>query len=155
MRAFTSKGPSIPPNQWTSSKLRDDKDELGFGFRLVQHQVGIDSDGDPETSCSVEPEVLVLQKPGPQGSSQKPAYRAIKKLITGSTDTGIAGAPFSANCIEVESTVEIVASDLVTVQSNKRSNRARNIINNLIAGGYLRSGIEQTTDEGWIWLPDD
>ena len=53
----------LDTRSWRSSKLKDEKDGTGYGFRLVQHQLGFDADGDPETSCTVEREVFVHQNP--------------------------------------------------------------------------------------------
>jgi hypothetical protein len=43
-----------------------------------------------------------------------------------------------------------VAATLTTVDKNKRKNRAGQIIQSLISGGHLGSGLEN--DEGWLWL---
>ena len=140
---------------WRSSKLKDEKDGTGYGFRLAQHRLGFDADGDPETSCTVEREVFVHQKPLPRGTAKKPAYHAIKTLISESNVTGKAGAPFTAKCIKVDDAVPVVSSGLATIPSNKRSNRAKVLINALSADNFLNCGIETATGEGWIWLPDE
>jgi len=145
----------LDTRSWRSSKLKDEKDGTGYGFRLVQHQLGFDADGDPETSCTVEREVFVHQKPTPRGTAQKPAYHAIKTLISQSNVTGKAGAPIAAQCIKVDDAVTVVSKGLVTTPQNKRSNRARTLINALSADNFLNCGIETATDEGWIWLPDE
>lgn len=145
----------LDTRSWRSSKLKDEKEGTGYGFRLAQHQLGFDADGDPETSCTVEREVFVHQKPAPRGTAKKPAYLAIKTLISKSNVTGKAGAPITAQCIKVDDAVTVVSKGLVTIPQNKRSNRARTLINALSADNFLNCGIETATDEGWIWLPDE
>ena len=49
-----------------------------------------------------------------------------------------------------EAAISEIAKTLTTIQSNKRSNRARKLLQDLIAGGHLSS--ELVNDEGWIWL---
>ena len=90
----------LDTRSWRSSKVKDEKDGTGYGFRLVQHRLGFDTDGDPETSCTVEREVFLKQKPTPKGSAKKPAYDAITSLISQSSITGKANAPFTARCIK-------------------------------------------------------
>jgi hypothetical protein len=50
----------------------------------------------------------------------------------------------------VEAGVYEIAKTLTTIASNRRTNRARQLLGNLSADGYLSS--ELVNDEGWIWL---
>ena len=145
----------LDTRSWRSSKVKDEKDGTGYGFRLVQHRLGFDADGDPETSCTVEREALVFQRPEPTGSSQKPAYKAIKQLLKDTSTKGMAGAPLASACITVDSAIDEVKAGLSTVEVSKRSNRAKKIVDNLVAKGFLRTGIDSVTDEGWLWLPEE
>jgi hypothetical protein len=144
----------LDTRSWRSSKVKDEKDGTGYGFRLVQHRLGFDADGDPETSCTVEREVFLKQKPTPKGSAKKPAYDAITSLISQSSITGKANAPFTARCIKVDDAMLAVSKELVTTAKNKRSNRARTLIDSLAADNFLRRGTD-AEEEGWIWLPDE
>ena len=145
----------LDTRSWRSSKVKDEKDGTGYGFRLVQHRLGFDADGDPETSCTVEREALAFQRPEPTGSSQKPAYKAIKQLLKDTSTKGIAGAPYASACIRADSGIDVVKAGLSTVDSSKRNNRAKKIINDLVGNGFLHTGIDSVTDEGWLWLPEE
>ena len=139
----------------SSSKLKDEEDGKKFGFRLARHHLGYDDDGDAETSCTVKSEALVFQRPEPTGSSQKPAYKAIKQLLKDTSTKGMAGAPLASACITVDSAIDEVKAGLSTVQASKRTYQARDTIKNMIAKGFLRTGIDSVTDEGWLWLPEE
>ena len=115
----------LDTRSWRSSKVKDEKDGTGYGFRLVQHRLGFDADGDPETSCTVEREVVVFQRPEPTGSSQKPAYKAIKQLLKDTSTKGMAGAPYASACITVDSAIDAVKAGLSTVDASKRSNQRK------------------------------
>ena len=145
----------LDTRHWVSSKLKDERDGQTHGFRLVPHRLGVDEDGDVETSCTVAPEERVFQRPEPTGSSQKPAYAAVKALCKSSQDRGMAGSSLYASCVKVEDAVTAIKTSLSTVEPNKRSNRAKKIISDLVAKGFLRTGVDARTDEGWIWLPED
>ena len=146
---------NLDTRSWRSSKVKDEKDGTGYGFRLVQHRLGFDTDGDPETSCTVERETLVFQRPEPTGSSQKPAYKAIKQLLKDTSTKGMAGAPLASACLTVDSAIDEVKAGLSTVQASKRTHQARDTIKNMIAKGFLHTGIDPVTDEGWLWLPEE
>jgi hypothetical protein len=44
---------------------------------------------------------------------------------------------------------------LSTVEVSKRSNRAKKIVEDFVAKGFLHTGIDPVTDEGWLWLPEE
>ena len=135
--------------------MKDEEDGKKFGFRLARHHLGYDDDGDAETSCTVKSEALVFQRPEPTGSSQEPAYKAIKQLLKDTSTKGMAGAPPASACITVDSAIDAVKAGLSTVEVSKRSNSAKKIVDNLDAKGFLRTGIDSVTDEGWLWLPEE
>ena len=58
-------------------------------------------------------------------------------------------------CITVDSAIDAVKAGLSTVDAGKRSNSAKKIVDNLVAKGFLRTGIDSVTDEGWLWLPEE
>ena len=141
---------------WSLTKSKDGADQQDFGFRLKQHVIGTDEDGETETSCTVEPEGLGT-KPQPQlkpkGSQQGPAYDALKNLIKNSLINGQGGAPFYINCVSLDAAVAEIAGTLSTVDKGKRKNRAKALIDTFTSGGFLMSGIDSETDESWFWLP--
>ena len=136
-------------------KLKDEDDKHSFGFRLEKHIVGTDEDGEVETSCTIEPDILGVKKiPEPQGSRQKPAYEKLKTMIDNSEVTGKAGAPLHAYCVSLDSAVSAVVEILGTVASSKRRNTARRIIDQLRESNFLESAMDRETDIAWFWLPN-
>jgi len=126
---------------WLLEKSKDGEDGKSFGFRLEKHILGIDSDGDDITSCTIDRDHTILfSKPEPSGSKQKVAFKAIKQALSNTI----------IKKITVEAAVSEIVNSFPAVVSNKRNNNARQILGSLIAGGYLSS--ELVNDEGWIWL---
>lgn len=139
---------------WRSSKLKDERDGNSHGFQLIGQFLGFDADGDAQTSCTIEPEAAAQQKRVPVGKLNKPAYHAIKALISESTVTGIGDVPDEHNCIRVDEAIAAVREQLVTTASKRRTTRAKGILDGLIAKGFLKSALNPTNDEGWIWAPE-
>ena len=127
---------------WLLEKSKDGEDGKSFGFRLEAQRLGIDSDGDPITSCTIERDhSAIFSKPEPSGKAQKAALKVIKQALSIST----------SKRMTVDATISKIAQTLTTIQSNRRSNRARKLLEDLTTGGHLSS--ELVDDEGWIWLP--
>lgn len=126
---------------WLLEKSKDGEDGKNFGFRLEVRSLGIDGDGDPITSCTVERDhSVIFTKPEPSGKLQQAALKTIKQ--------GLSNIPNKR--MDVETAVAEIAKTLTTIASNKRTNRARQLLGSLTTGGYLSS--ELVNDEGWIWL---
>lgn len=127
---------------WLLEKSKDGEDGKNFGFRLEVQKLGIDSDGDPITSCTVERDhSAIFTKPEPSGKTQKAALKVIKQALSN----------IAIKKMSVEAAVFEIAKTLTTIESNRRNNRARKLLGDLTAGGHLSS--ELVGDEGWIWLP--
>jgi archaellum biogenesis ATPase FlaH len=127
---------------WVLEKSKDGEDGKSFGFRLEVHELGIDSDGDQITSCTVERDhSLIFAKPEPSGSQQKLAFKAVKQALANSSNQKLTA----------EDCVTAIANTLTAIQSNKRNNRARQILSTLTANGFLSSTL--IDDVGWVWLP--
>jgi len=126
---------------WLLEKSKDGEDGKCFGFRLEVQNLGTDSDGDPITSCTVERDhSAILSKPEPSGKVQKAALKTIKQALSSTPNRKMT----------VEAGVSEIAKTLTTIASNRRTNRARQLLGNLSADGHLSS--ELVNDEGWIWL---
>lgn len=135
---------------WSVAKAKDGDDGQTYTFRLARHVLGIDADGDEITSCTVEPDTGgVMGQAEPKGAAQKAALRVMKAAIRTSSDTGRAGS--TSHCLRSEYGISRIAATLTTCAPNKRNNRARRLLDDLVRGGYLSSGLEG--DEGWVWLP--
>lgn len=144
---------SAGKRRWSVAKAKDGEDGKQFAFRLKQHLLGQDSDGDDITSCSVEQDAsTIFVKPEPRGVQQKLAMKVVKSALAGpQASTGVTGCPSGARCMTVEDAVAAVASSLTTVASNKRKNEARRLVTALTMGGYLESVIDGN-GEGWCWI---
>jgi hypothetical protein len=122
-------------------KVKDGEDGQSHPFRLAAHTLGVDSDGDAITSCTVERDhSAIFTKPEPSGKVQQAALKTIKQALCNTPNKRMA----------VEAAVAEIAKTLTTIASNKRTNRARQLLGGLTTGGYLSS--ELIDDEGWIWL---
>lgn len=124
---------------WLLEKSKDGEDGKSFGFRLEVQELGVDSDGDSITSCTVQRDHnLICNKPEPSGSQQKVVLKAIKEKLKLTLK------------MTIDEAVEAIKPTLTVTKSNQRNNRARTIIQGLINSGHLRSAIEN--DEGVIWM---
>ena len=135
---------------WSITKTKDGEDGKSTRIRLQVHMLGKDPDGDDITSCSVERDGSVIFKPRrPQGKSQQLALSTIKTALLLSAEKGKCGTSADTSCLAVDDALKQVANTLTTVAANKRVNRARSLVEGLIAGGFLTSALE--LDEGWLW----
>jgi hypothetical protein len=126
---------------WLLEKSKDGEDGKSFGFRLEVQELGIDSDGDSITSCTIERDhSAIFSKPEPSGKAQKAALKVIKLALS----------TITSKRMNVDAAISEIAKTLTTIQSNRRSNRARKLLEDLTTGGHLSSGL--IDDEGWIWL---
>lgn len=127
---------------WLLEKSKDGEDGKSFGFRLEVQELGIDSDGDSITSCTIERDhSAIFSKPEPSGKAQKAALKVIKLALS----------IITSKRMTVDAAISEIAQTLITIQSNRRCNRARKLLEDLTTGGHLSSGL--VDDEGWIWLP--
>ena len=126
---------------WSISKLRDGEDGISFGFKLVQKAVGTDKDGDLITSCAIEMDSdLTIKIKLPTGKNQTAVWELINKKCTEDLDNG--------GAILLQDAVRESAKVLVNTSTNKRSNEAKKIIENLIYKRLLAS-VEK---DGDIWV---
>jgi putative DNA primase/helicase len=133
--------------EWTVSKAKDGADGNSEQFKLQVETLGIDTDGDVITSCIVKRDTtieIISTKPVPQGNNQKLVMTALRPMFK-SGETGKAGAPPSAQCIELEAAVSAGAAKL-TSAPDKRTSRAREAISGLLTRGVIDA------NAGWIWL---
>ena len=132
--------------QWSVAKAKDGADGNCERFKLRIETVGLDSDGDPITSCLVEKDnsaVSIKKVLLPQGTNQKLVMDALRPLFKEGV-TGKAGAPPLAKCIELEKAVASGGIKL-TCPTDKRNTRSRDAITSLTAKGIL--GL----NDGWLW----
>lgn len=143
---------SVVGRAWGIAKAKDGEDGGKFPFKLKCHALGKDADGDEITSCTVERDhTLLFKKVDPKGSVQKAALRTLRSAINTSTEMGHCGTSALTKCLRSEDAVAAVIDKLVTVETHKRSNRARTLVQDLLTSGHMLSGFEG--DVGWVWLP--
>ncbi len=136
---------------WSVAKSKDADDGAVMPFRLNRHVLGNDADGEEISSCTVEPDtahIFLLREPS--GAKQKEALRAMRLAFAESTRFGVAGSTPNTPCLRVDEAKLAIAATLTTDPSNKRMNRAKNLIDRLISGGFLGTGTDPTGD-GWVW----
>lgn len=110
---------------WTVAKAKDDGDGAEFCFRLAIESLGQDEDGDPITSCAIEPMTTVaLPKPSGLKGNQKAVLAAIEAALT-------------CGPIPYDDALLAACSALPNVDSQHRSSRARITLNSLIKTGKL------------------
>ena len=136
---------------WSAAKVKDGEDGKQVPFQLHRIVLGTDTDGDEISSCAVGPDTgAIFRKPEPTGKNQKSALSTIRRLLSTSSDTGQAGCDLQTQCMKVEAAIAGVAAALTTVETNKRRNRARTLVQDLISGGHLHSAADGG-GEAWLW----
>ena len=136
---------------WSVAKSKDGEDGREVKFRLQSHVLGQDSDGEDITSCTVirDHSALFVTRQ-PNGKVQQAALARIKLEINASRFKGKCTSGKDTKCLRVEDAITAVANTLTTTASNKRRNRANQLVTALITGGFLCSALQN--DEGWLWL---
>lgn len=135
--------------QWRVERTKDgpESDYIPFGLSVVE--LGEDEDGDPVTSCVVEPrehDDTRHVKRRPPGGNQKLALRAIELALKESGEYGQGGAPEFRPCITYDKAMEVTTAKL-PVEKDRQRERARLAIKGLVSAGHLHFG------EEWLWLP--
>jgi hypothetical protein len=138
---------------WSVAKSKDADDGGVVHFRLKHHVLGQDVDGEDITSCTVEADnaqALIMREPS--GAKQKLALAAIRRALASATNAGKCASGAGTPCLSVTEAIAAVAAELTTEQPNKRKNRAKGLIDVLLGGGFVCSGVDAQGD-GWIWKP--
>ena len=136
----------------TATKQRDLEPQAPFVFNLRVHELGVDEDGDPVTTCTIaeaDPDdVADMNQKRPSGANQKIVTSAFKQLrgegIGGENPTG-PGWPESGRywCID-EAELRDFASGKMT--STNPSSSYSNALKGLLGIGYM------VQNEGKIWI---
>ncbi len=136
---------------WSAAKVKDGEDGKQVPFKLHAVNLGMDADGDPIISCAVGPDSAAIFAPKePAGKRQRPAYRAIKVELGQSQSKGKAGTSPTTSCLPMDRAIQVVADGLTTEALNKRRNRAKLLVQDLLSGGYLYAGTDEK-GEAWVW----
>ena len=136
---------------WSVAKSKDGEDGKEVKFRLRTHVLGQDSDGEDITSCTVAPDNSALfVNRQPNGKVQQAALTCIKREINASRFKGKCSSGKDTKCVRVDDAITALANTLTTIASNRRRNRANQLVTALVVGNFLCSGLQN--DEGWLWL---
>ena len=134
--------------EWKVAKSKDGEDGAVHPFRLQLVDLGEDEDGEPVTSCVVEPLQTLDETPRlklPKGGNQKIVYEALGPLFRESYSLGRAGAPPTRPCITLADAIAGTRDKLVC-DSARRTERARQALTGLVSSGIL------STNEDWLWF---
>lgn len=134
--------------EWRIIKNKDGEDGQGQPFELAVVTIGVDEDGEPITSCVVQPLAApreqVQRANVPQGGNQKIIWDGLGELLRASKDFGMAGAPPTRPCVRLEDAIQALRGRLAC-EPNRRTPRARDAITGLVNRGLL------VLREGWLW----
>lgn len=133
--------------EWKLAKAKDGEDGRAHAFRLAVQELGSDDDGEPVTSCTVEPDTAQQEVRAvklPQGGNQRIVLDALRPMFQREGRTGIDGAPPLRLCLELEAAVTAAAVAL-PVESGRKTYRAREAITGLVSRGVL------VCRDGWVW----
>jgi phage/plasmid primase-like uncharacterized protein len=135
--------------EWSIAKSKDGEDGIAHPFRLAVVELGIDQDGDPLTSCVIEPaertEDAMRKANLPKGGNQQIVLCALRDLLRDAKQYGMAGAPPTRPCIELEEAISRTR-DRLTVEADRKTERTRSAITGLVNRGAI------VLREGWLWL---
>jgi SepF-like predicted cell division protein (DUF552 family) len=139
---------------WSVAKAKDGQDGKSLPFDLKLHVLGLDTDGDEITSCTIVPaQGNVFAKPQPKGQSQQSALKAINRHIASLVNPtfGIAGIPANKVSLKFEDAVSHLSGTLHDKPKNKRNNEARRLLKALVDGGFVQTTLD-TNQDAWCWI---
>jgi hypothetical protein len=136
--------------EWKLAKSKDGADGADCAFRLEVVEVGADGDGEPLTSCVIEPdegaEAGIKRAAPPGGGNMRLAFDAICAALKDARVFGKASAPPGRPCLELDAAIGAAASAL-PCDPKRRRERAQQALTALVGRTNLHHA------EGWIWLP--
>lgn len=128
--------PNRPERVMIVDKVKNAPDGAQFGFKLVPVQVGVDEDGDPETSCVVDhttaaPTVVRGVRPPRAGKNTALVLRTIQEL------TSIDGECPTPDTVAAEAATQM-PFDKTPGKRDRRRELVFQAINNLTESGKVR-----------------
>lgn len=139
--------------EWRTSKSKDGSDDDAQAFRLEVIEIGEDEDGEPVTSCVVQPEEsaadAVRRVLPPKSGNQKTILEALKEVLKTNGERRPEGVPaelpIGRPVVRLEDAVAQTRTRLVC-EPKRQTERAQAAIRGLVERGLL------VHREGWIWL---
>lgn len=132
------------------AKARDGVDGESQAFRLASIELGTDDDGDPITSCVVEPDDQRAisgdrgARRSPGGANAKIAIRVLKQMLKDSREFAKGGAPVGRPCIRLDEAKEAIMAAL-PVEPKRKRERTESALTSLLGHGTYEMR------EDWIW----
>jgi len=125
---------------WRLAKSKDGLDGEEHAFRLSIVELDTDDDGDPITSCAIEPEERaadsVRRVKLPKGGNQKTVYDVAGELLRKSIHFGKGGAPAERPCIRLDDLIAACRGRLA-VEEDRIPERVRLAVTGLINNGCI------------------
>lgn len=139
--------------EWRTAKSKDGSDDDAQAFRLEVVEIGEDEDGEPVTSCVVQPEEsaadAVRRVLPPKSGNQKTILEALKEVLKANGERRPEGVPaelpIGRPVVRLEDAVAQTRTRLVC-EPKRQTERAQAAIRGLVERGLL------VHREGWIWL---
>ena len=136
---------------WSAAKVKDGVDGESVAFKLKLHSLGFDEDRDEITSCAIEHSSgAITPRKEPSGEGQRAGLRVIRQALCASGVEGFGGCGPTTSCMKVEDAIDEVAASLTALENSRRRSRARGIVQSLINGRHLQTGLDDN-EEGWVW----
>jgi len=135
--------PESPKKSFKTTKVKDGAAGKSFPFELIPVDLGEDEDGEPITSCCVEPTTFVdgdRPRANKLGTNQTIALQVIHDLIN---DTGNLAEGDDNWSLNLSIAIASTSERLVNVSQRSRTSRAKDAIMGLVAQGYFR--LEENT----------
>lgn len=140
--------------EWRLAKSKDGEDGKTHPFRLAVVELGTDQDGEPITSCVVEPdepqaEAFRRVLP-PKAGNQRIVWDGLNEMLREAGPWAPEGAPGelppARPAVRLDDAIEKLRTRLA-VEEKRQTERTRQAISGLVSRGLL------TLREGFIWLP--
>lgn len=114
---------------WSVAKAKDDADGAEFCFKLAIEQLGSDAEGDPITSCAIEPTTESAAPRKPSG----PLLKANQKAVLAAIEAALTSGPITYDDALLAASAALESS----VDTKHRSSRAKATLHSLIKIGKL------------------
>lgn len=133
--------------EWAVIKSKDDADGARTSFTLKVVDLGIADDGEPVTSCVVDPADAVAHRAPkqPAGATQQLVFEALKNQLVVSPNFGKGHSPSTRPCVLLDDALQW-ASEAMICEAKRRKTLGRRALEAMIA-----RGIYQQSD-GWLWV---
>lgn len=134
--------------EWIVAKSKDGEDGATHSFKLEVVSLGIDSDGDPITSCVIvenQSSQAIGKKSPTLGKNQAIALKALEQPLTNAFEIGKDGEPQGKPCLLFQQALEIVAP-LMPGEAKHKKQRAKEAISGLVSNKVM----EMDGDRLWL-----